>query len=829
MSLATYHKKRDFKKTPEPKTSGKSKKHGLTFVVQRHDASHLHYDFRLEMNGVLKSWAIPKGPSMDPKDKRLAVMVEDHPLSYGKFHGVIPEGNYGAGTVEIWDAGTYEPAEAASADPEKELLKELKKGSLKINLHGKKLKGSFALVQIKDDKQKNWLLIKHKDEHADETLESKAIRATAAPVRSVRSAKEKLTHFITPMLAQTKDKAFDDDGWLFEVKWDGYRAVAEVSKKEIKLYSRNGLSFLKLYEPVAKALEKIKDDVVLDGEIVVLDDNNKPSFQKLQHYDENRNRPLVYYVFDCLKHKGKDLTHLPLVERKKILEKLLPKSDVIRYSDHVDNDGTTFFNKVSEMGLEGMIAKKKDSTYASGKRTADWLKIKNQNTQEAVVAGFTAPRNSRSHFGALVLGVYEKGKLKYIGHTGTGFTEKLLQEIHDKLKPLIRKTSPFDEKIPVNSPVTWVTPEKVCQVKFTEITNDGILRHPVFMGLRVDKSAKEVDHVDVPAKTKSIKTPKKTASKKSASSISSSHTKANGAAEIRKVDGHELRVTHPGKIYFPNDHITKGDVIEYYNTIYPYIGPYLKDRPQSLKRNPNGIGDWGFFQKDAADAAPRWVDHIELYSESADKDIDYILCNNKATLLYLNNLGCIEINPWNSRVKKLDNPDYLILDIDPSDKNTFNEVIDAALAVKEVLDKAGASSYCKTSGASGLHVYVPLHAQYSYDHARDFSEIIARFAQALLPDSTTLERSLSKRKNRIYLDYLQNKRGQTLASVYSVRPVEGATVSTPLAWKEVKHGLHPSDFTLKNIGKRLARTGDLFAPVLKEKNNLNKCLKNLGA
>ncbi len=664
-----------------------------------------------------------------------------------------------------------------------------------------------------------------------------SLAATHRRFHAVRSARDKLAHFHQPMLAQIGDKPFDDVNWLFEVKWDGYRAVAEVTKNDVRLYSRNGLSFIDLYAPVARELKKITDDVMLDGEIVVLDEHSKPSFQKLQHYDENRNRPLVYYVFDCIRYKNKDLTGLPLEERKKILEKLLPKSNIVRYSDHVENDGVTFFQKVSEMGLEGMIAKKKNSTYTEGKRSNDWLKIKNQNTQEAIIAGFTAPRNSRSYFGALVLGLYAKGKLKYIGHTGTGFTEKLLKEIHGLLKPLIRENSPFQEHVSVNSPVTWVEPVKVCQVKFTEITDDGILRHPVFMGLRIDKPAKEVDHVDVKkpnqkAVDKKINSsqknsPGKSALKKSAVAKDTPEPAKDGV--IKRVDGHELHLTHQSKVYWPKSGITKGDVIAYYDAIYPYIIPYLKDRPESLKRNPNGIENKGFFHKDAGQAAPSWVKHIPLHSESTGKDVDYILCNDKATLLYLNNLGCIEINPWSSRVKNLDRPDYLVLDIDPSEKNTFDEVIEAALAIKEVLDQAGANGYCKTSGATGMHIYVPLHAQYDYDHARDFAEIVARLASEKLPRTTTLERSLSKRKNRIYLDYLQNSRGQTLASAYSLRPVEGATVSTPLTWKEVKPGLHPSAFTITTIAKRLAKTGDLFAGVLKEKTNLNSCLKKLGA
>jgi bifunctional non-homologous end joining protein LigD len=846
MSLQVYTRKRNFAHTPEPSGKAKKKSAALTFVVQRHDASRLHYDFRLQVNGVLKSWAVPKGPSMNPNDKRLAVMVEDHPLAYGNFEGEIPEGNYGAGTVEIWDHGTYEPEEEAS-DLDKTMMQGLKNGSLKFILYGERLKGSFALVKMKSGDGKNWLLIKHRDEYAtdeyDIEQESKVKRksrsskdkSTSSDIsvpRSVRSSKEKVTDYIKPTMAYTREEPFNDEDWIFEIKWDGYRAVAEVGRKNIRFYSRNGLSFERLYPAIAEEFKKIKDDVVLDGEVVVLDKNDRPSFQKLQHYSENRSLPLVYYVFDCLRYKGKDITDLPLLERKKIAAQVLPPGNILKYSDHVAADGKAFFEHAVKLGLEGIIAKRAESTYAVGRRTYDWLKIKNHNTQEAVIAGYTEPRGSRSYFGALVLAMYQKGKLKYIGHTGTGFTEKILKDVFKTLQPDVRKTSPFDTKVPINAPVTWVDPKHVCAIKYTEVTDDGILRHPVFMGLRIDKKAKEVDHLDVEvASDKNTKTKvKKTVARKPAAK-KVARRKASGKPEadsgIVKVQGHELKFTHLDKIYWPDEGITKGEVIEYYNSIHKYILPYLKDRPQSLKRNPNGIADKGFFHKDAGDAAPEWVDSIELYSESADKEIDYILCNNKATLLYLNNLGCIEINPWNSRVKSLDNPDYLIMDIDPSEKSTFDEVIDAALVIKDILTKAGAASFCKTSGASGLHVYVPLGAKYDYEQARSFAEIVATLTMEQLPDTTTMERSLNKRKNKIYLDYLQNKRGQTLASVYSLRPVPGATISTPLDWKEVKRGLSPAQFTMKTLPKRLDKKGDLFKGVLMKGIDMAKCLKKL--
>jgi bifunctional non-homologous end joining protein LigD len=637
--------------------------------------------------------------------------------------------------------------------------------------------------------------------------------------RSVRSGgSEKLSRFIKPMLASIDEKPFNDPDWIFEIKWDGYRAISEIRSNDILLYSRNGLSFRHLYPAVYNELKKIKDDVVLDGEIVVLNKNNKPDFQKLQQYGDNHALPIKYYVFDCLSYKGKSLSNMPLIERKKIVQQLLPKSEIIQYADHVETNGKDFFEKVTAMDLEGMIAKRASSLYVQGKRTRDWLKIKNHNTQEAIIAGYTAPRNSRPYFGALVLGIMNKGKLTYIGHTGTGFTQEILQKVFQQLQPLRRASSPFDKKIPVNSAVTWVEPQLVCNVKFTEITEEGILRHPVFMGLRIDKSAKEASSLDKPVQhpLSGTTTPKKL-----------TRATAKEKDEIQ-VNGHRLTITNKSKFYWPDEKITKGDVLNYYNSIHEWILPYLKNRPQSLNRTPNGIAGEGFYQKDAGEGVPSWIKTKTMMAESANKKIDYIICNDLATLLYLNNLGCIEINPWNSRISKPDYPDYMVLDIDPSEKNTFGQVIETAQAIHEVLEKAGAPSYCKTSGATGLHIYVPLQAAYTYEQIRMFAEAVALLTQEMLPKTTTVERALNKRNGRIYLDHLQNKKGQTLASVYSVRPKPGATVSAPLLWKEVKPSLHPSNFTIQNMLKRINKTGDLFNGVLTEKTNLIKCLKNLG-
>ena len=693
---------------------------------------------------------------------------------------------------------------------------------------------------------------------------------------------KKLEDYIPAMLAKETDKPFSKEDWIYEIKWDGYRAIAEVNKKGVKLYSRNGNSFLSAYPEVVDELSKMKLNAILDGEVVVLNEQGNPDFHKLQEYGLNKDFPLQYYVFDLLELNGKKLYSTPLIERKKLLAELIKKNPVIKYSDHVEESGEDFFEVIKEKNLEGIIAKRMDSEYHPGKRSADWLKIKQHKSEEAIIAGFTSPRGGRKYFGALILGTMVNEKLIYAGHTGSGFNTELLKDIYAKLQPLIREKSPFDERVKTNMPVTWVEPRYVCEVKLTEWTSDGKLRHPIFLRLREDKQAKDVStqlinagemEKDIPvennpeaAEEKPLKkaskkkpvetetaakiapekstlkeTPKKEkparlveAEKAEFSRTTTKDKKVvnNEKEKIYKIGKAELKTTNRTKVFFPDEGITKGDVIDYYEQMADLIIPYLKDRPESLFRTPNGINQKGFFQKDAGDEAPSWVKHIPLYSDSVKKEIDYILCNDKATLLYLANLGCIEINPWHSRVKTLDNPDYIIIDIDPSDNNTFNQVIEAANAVKGILDKAGALSICKTSGASGLHIYVPLGKKYDYDQARDFANLVCMMANQLIPEFTTLERSLTKRsRDKIYLDYLQNRKGQTIACVYSLRPKQGATVSTPLDWSEVKQGLTPKDFTIKTIHERLKKTGDLFAPILNSKNaiDLAKCLENLEA
>lgn len=908
MALEVYKEKRNFKQTPEPAGKKKAATNELKFVIQRHAASHLHYDFRLEMDGVLKSWAVPKGPSLNPQDKRLAMMVEDHPFDYRTFHGVIPEGNYGAGIVEIWDEGTYQAIGSEDRkESEKLLLEELKKGSLKFVLHGKKLKGEFALVKIKNNnstKDNAWLLIKHKDSYATEDaynsedyvpVNSKIIKKDAsvkkssakktttkavaknepaskkkvpsAQIKKIKQGKDPMPHEVKPMLAKLKETPFDSPDWIFEIKWDGYRAIAEIGNGKVELYSRNLISFNHKYKTIVDTLKTFGHNAVLDGEVVVLNADGTSSFQMLQQYDEKPSPNLCYCVFDILYLDGRDLRDLTLLERKEILKQVFPDLSNLKYSDHIENNGIQFFELAKKNKLEGIMAKRADSTYRLGSRSDQWIKLKIIKAQEAIICGFTAPRNSRQHFGALILGAYEKGRLVYIGHTGGGFNGALLASTQKLMNPLIQTDSPFDVKIKTNEKVTWVKPKLVCEIAFAEWTGDGHMRQPIFQGMRIDKKASEVvrelptvtdpteDTMETKVKTKaknktaaeSESAAKKTVTKKTAvkkavtkKTNSSKGTSkkwesddeektVNAKSTEIKINGRILKITNRTKVYWPEDGYTKGDLIDYYMQAADYILPYLKDRPESLNRHPNGIHGSSFFQKDMGDTLPDWIESKEIFSESNSKEINYMLCQEKAALIYMANLGCIEINPWNSRVQKIEKPDFIVIDLDPSDNNTFEEVIQVALVVKKVLDKGGIESYCKTSGATGLHIYIPLGAKYDYEQGKNFAHIIAQLVHDQLPDLTSLVRNPKERKKQIYVDYLQNRGGQTLAAPYSVRPKPGASVSTPLEWKEVKKGLHPSQFTIKTIFKRLEKKGDLFKGVLGKGIDMAKCLKKLGS
>lgn len=891
MTLDQYRKKRDFKKTSEPRAGKSPDRKLLTFVVQKHDASRLHYDFRLEMGGVLKSWAVPKGPSTDPQTKRLAMQVEDHPMDYRLFEGIIPKGEYGGGTVIVWDEGTYEPIEPLKTKKaqEKHLLEQLHKGSLKIRLHGQKLKGEYALVKTSGMGENGWLLIKHKDEYAHKSdvtkkdksvLSGKTIAAVekssdkvwrngretdAKKPRTNRKTVKKTTkeadeHLaedvdestvpkkldvaallknapkssapenVKPMKATLIDEPFDDPDWVYEVKWDGYRAIARVTKTGVKLVSRNSIPFDKYY-PILDLLKTWRINAVIDGEIVVLDDKGLSDFGALQNWRSEADGNLVYYVFDILWYEGKNLMDLPLFERQAILQDILPTDDKrMRLSKVFAARGIEFFDAAEQVGLEGIMAKKADSRYTSDLRSKEWLKIKVQRRQEVVIAGFTRNEGTSKAFSALVLGVYDGKTLRYAGKVGTGFSDKQQQDMMKLFKPLITPESPFDTVPDVDKPSrfrprrlgakpTWLKPKLVCEVNYAEVTSEGVFRQASFKGMREDKDADKVV-LEKPADAD------KTVAEAESKAPTDRRTLLNPREETqtRKINGKELKFTHLSKVYWPGEGITKRDLFNYYYRMAEYILPYLKDRPMSLNRFPNGINGPSFYQKDVKGKAPEWVTKTFPYVTSEGEHKEYLVGDDEATLLWMASLACIEMNPWFSRIQSPDNPDYCVIDLDP-DKNTFEQVIQAAQEVKKVLDALEVPGYAKTSGSTGIHVYIPLGAKYTYDQSQLFAKIIVNLVHEQLPDFTTLERKVSSRKGKMYLDFLQNRPGATIAGPYSLRPKPGATVSMPLAWDEVKPGLKMKDFTIHNAHDRMKETGDLFSGVLEKGIDLKKTIK----
>jgi bifunctional non-homologous end joining protein LigD len=789
MALDEYIKKRDFSQTPEPEAVVRKESGPLKFVIQRHQARRLHYDLRLEMEGVLKSWAVPKGPSMNPKDKRLAVHTEDHPMDYLTFQGIIPKGNYGAGKMTIWDQGTYQGAEGY----ESELLEQYRRGNLKLEFFGKKVKGVFALVRTqRGEKDDQWLLIKKEDGYATK-LDYDAEQLLEEEDDEVKPLTD-IHQMVRPMLATRTPSVFSKPGWIYELKWDGYRLLANIHQGKVNIYSRNGISYNLKFQKICRELQNIPHDAILDGEVVVVNEEGIPEFQKLQNYHEDTEGELRYYVFDLLFLNGHDITHLPLIERKSLIEEVIEGLDHVFYCDHLESMGNTFYDQAVAAGMEGIMAKKADSTYTPGIRTENWLKIRSIESQEVIICGYT---ESEGHvFGSLILGLYKDGQLTYAGNCGSGFNDALQRELLETFRPYVREKSPFDKKVNLKGrKPTWLEPELICEVKFSEWTSSGSMRHPVFKGMRQDKIPVEIQ----PEKVEEAPVKEK---------------KASNSADTLEVGGFAVPITNLDKIYWPEEQISKYQLIDYYLHITDIILPYLKDRPQNLHRYPEGIQKESFYQKDTAGIFPHWVDTLNVYSKSNDREIEYMLCQHEATLLYMANLGCIEINPWNSRKGSLEYPDYAILDIDPSDKNTFEEVIEVAQAAKAVIDEMGIPAYCKTSGSSGLHIYIPLAAQYTHDESRDFTKLLCYLVYDTLPGLTSMERQVDKRKGKIYLDFLQNRKGQTLAAPYCVRPKPGATVSAPLEWEEVRIGLNMHDFNLFTMMDRVQEKGDLFQGVL---------------
>jgi len=774
--LANYRKKRDPNKTPEP-FGGKKKGKEPIFVVQRHDARRLHYDFRLERNGALASWAVPKGIPLEPGQQRLAVHVEDHPIEYATFEGEIPKGQYGAGLVEIWDNGTYE------------LVDEKKDGGLTVRLHGERLEGTYAVVPARlDGDPKNWLLIRKREDGA-------------APAATRRRS-------YSPMLATLAKDVPSGSGWEFEVKWDGYRAIVDVKTGEATLSSRRGNDLTARFGSVAKAIERaIKTpDCVLDGEVCALDEEGRATFSAMQQGKSGTR--YVFVAFDVLEVEGESLVERPLTERRQRLQALLDRRNrTVQLSESFD-DGRALYKAAQEQGFEGIMAKRVESRYLPGKRTRDWLKIKTHGRQEFVVVGYTRGQGRRSgRLGSLILGYWRGGGLVYAGNVGTGFTDDEIDRLLAKLRPLERSKPPFSPvpKMPKvrRDAIVWVEPKLVAEIEFVEWTHDGRLRAPSYQGLREDKAAEDVrrEDADVPEEMPS---------------------------EIRK-GKRALKLSNLDKPFWPDEGITKGDLLDYYRTVAPVVVPHLKDRPFTMKRYPDGAYGKFFFQKDAPKHMPEWIPTVELMVTTREtprqrRKISAPLVNDELALLWMVNMGCIDLNTWYSRVDKPGRPDFVLFDLDPSADVGFKETIEVALLVKQALDALDLESVVKTSGSDGIHVLVPIARRHTYDQTREFSEIVASALARTHRGLVTTEWTKSKRRG-VLIDSNQNGEGKTIASVYSVRPKPGAPLSTPLRWDEVNEQLDPGAFTMDAVRSRIEEHGDLFASVLNGRQSLTAALK----
>ena len=672
---------------------------------------------------------------------------------------------------------------------------------------------------------------------------------TVEIARAVNPGKMPDPEEIQPMLATLVDAPGDEPAWTYEIKWDGYRALGFVRKGKVEIVSRNNKSFNQKFYPVHDALKQWKINAVVDGEIIVVNEKGAADFSDLQGWRSEADGQLIYYLFDILWLEGKDLMNLPLSERRKILQSVVPENhDIIQRSETFDIPGKELFDLTDKLGLEGIIAKKEDSIYIPGTRSKDWLKIKTEKRQEAVIGGYTRNENTSKQFSALLLGVYENGEFVSIGPVGTGFNNQLQSEILKKCKPFITAKCPFREVPEYNKPsrfrpnppkatVTWVKPALVCEISYREKTKDGAIRHPSFKGLREDKNAKDVGwetatEIKTPgtskeeingkrkmAKTKNILTAPKEKERKTL-------LNPTDETQVRNINGHELKFTNLSKIYWPKEKVTKRDMLNYYYQVAPYMLPYFKDRPQTLNRFPHGINGESFYQKDVKGKVPGWMATFPYHSEADQRDKEFLVVSNEASLLYIAALGCIEMNPWSSRTEAPDNPDWCIIDLDP-DKNPFDQVIKTAQVTKEILDSLDISSYCKTSGSTGLHIYIPLAAKYSYEESKEFGRSIVKLVHAELPSFTSIERYTDKRKGKLYLDFLQNRPQATVAGPYSLRPKPGAPVSTPLHWEEVKKGMRIQDYNIFNTVQRLKEIGDIFKPVLGKGINMEKAIKKM--
>jgi bifunctional non-homologous end joining protein LigD len=774
-SLQDYERKRSRGKTPEPFARGRRGKEPI-FVVQRHDARRLHYDFRLERDGALASWAVPKGVPLEPGTQALAVHVEDHPLSYATFEGEIPQGNYGAGSVEIWDHGTYE------------LLEEKPNGGLTVRLHGKRLEGTWALVPAKlSGDPKNWLLVRKKEDAGSE--------ASAKPRRRY-----------APMLATLAEKVPSGAEWLHEVKWDGFRAIATMRGGDIDLRSRNDKQLNDRFPTVVRALERAlrTPDCVLDGEVVAVGQDGRATFSAIQQGKEGTT--YLYVVFDVLEVEGEPVIDLPLEERRARLRTLVDwKRGGVQLSDAFD-DGRALYKAAQEQRFEGVVSKRADSRYEPGRRSRNWLKVKTQGRQELIVVGFTKGQGRRSgRFGALVLAVNEGGELRWVGNVGTGFDDAEIDRLLRTLEPLRRETSPLAEvpKMPRvrRDDVVWVEPKLVAEIRFAEWTHDGRLRAPVYEGLRDDKAVEDV------------------------------HRERNTIEPELRKGNRVLKLSNLDKPFWPEEGITKGDLLAYYRDVAPVLLPHLKDRPFTMKRYPDGWKGKFFFQKDAPKHMPDWIPTRRFEASTRERPpqrrlIDFPLVNDELALLWVVNMGCIDMNTWYSRVDKPERPDFVLFDLDPSPDVGFAEAIEVALLIRETLELLKLESFPKTSGSEGIHILVPVTRRHTYKETREFSEIIAGAIARAHPGLATTEWTKAKRRG-VLIDSNQNGEGKTIASAYSVRPKAGAPVSTPLRWDEVNASLDPAAFTMEAVLDRVAREGDLFAGVLTTKQSLGEALRSL--
>jgi len=870
MALSEYRRKRNFKQTPEPKGKREKSRQPI-FVVQRHAATRLHFDFRLEINGALASWAVPKGPPEEKGEKRLAIHVEDHPLDYANFEGEIPKGNYGAGQVQIWDRGTYEVEGPPGA------AEQVERGDFKFILHGERLRGRFVLVKMRRSERGNeWLLIRKEAPESDgsgEAVAAKGQRAKAfEPQVHIEdfgnlpgAKKAAMPDQASVQLAVLADKPFSDPDWLYEIKWDGERALAFIRDGETELRSRSARNITGEY-PELRALAKRVNarKAILDGEIVVLDESGRSEFARLQSRFGVVNPPLslqekvpvTYYLFDLLYADGYDLRGVPLDQRKEALRRILIPSERVRFSDHQLAQGLELLEAAKKQGLEGIVAKRRDSVY-SGKRTPQWMKFKIVRDTDVVIGGWTAPRKSREHFGALLMGLYdEKDRLEYVGSVGTGFTQDSLDRIYKTLSPLRVDQSPFRIAPKLKEKITWVKPSLVARVKYANWTTDKKLRAPVFQDFLEDRepedcrledqefahSAVQAGTVAEPAESSTKRqkqknpdpaasSPKISVSRSIASARELEKELASGQRESLEAElgGKRISLTNLNKVWFPEGpQLRKRDVLLYYLRIAPHILPFLKDRPMVLKRYPNGIGEEFFFQKEAPTSRPEWIRTVQIESEHRGGEIAYFVVDDAAGLLYLTNLGCIDHNPWSSRAENQEHPDYVFFDLDPTDGTSFDVVLSVARAVENHLKALRVRHFMKTSGASGIHIFVPLAPEYTYEEVRLFAGAIGHQVRDELPSSVTSERTVSKRKaGTVLIDALQNSLGKPLASVYSLRPMPGAPVSAPFSSSELQKGFRPGDFNCETIFARLKRSGDLWKDFWKHRQSLREIVKRV--